>query len=160
MTEHEVINSEDAGLPAGGYYVNMSSEEIPNPEAETVPTEGGQKAAAEALAEVHGRSFSGRNPHLGRMIKCQVCGMRHRVNERTCVQRFATTNREGDPVQGELVPPEGLTHLTAKQVYGAAMFAKKRIRPHSNRYLQARINKIVAKQRKEKEEGESNAKEV
>ena len=86
--------------------------------------------------------------------------MRHRVNERTCVQRFATTNREGDPVQGELVPPEGLTHLTAKQVYGAAMFAKKRIRPHSNRYLQARINKIVAKQRKEKEEGESNAKEV
>lgn len=32
----------------------------------------------QALAGIRGRSFSGRNPHLGKMIKCQFCNRRHR----------------------------------------------------------------------------------
>jgi len=118
-------------------------------EQNPLATKEGIEAAATALAEIRGRSFSGRHSELGKMINC-ICGLRHRANERACIQKFATTSREGDPIQGELVPPEGLTQLTKRQIFGAAMFAKKRINPHSNRYLQARINKIVAKKRKEK----------
>ena len=149
MNEHEVP-TENVDLTPHGDYANLSSEQIP----ETAPTEAGKNAAEIALAEIRGRSFSGRHPELGRMINC-ICGLRHRANERICVQKFATTTREGGPVQGELIPPEGLTQLTRKQILGAAGFAKRRRRPHSNRYLQARTNAIAAKQRKE-----ANAKTV
>ena len=92
------------------------------------PTEAGQQAAAEAIEAIKGRSYSGRHPELGKMISCKICGLRHRENERKCVQKFSTSNRQGDPVQGELVPPEGLTNLTIKQVLGAARF-KGRMKP-------------------------------
>lgn len=143
MTDHKIIPSEDAGLPEGGLYLNLSDEKIDT--LENVPTEAGIKAAEEALQAIRDRSFSGRNPHLGKMINCQFCGTRHRQNERTCAQKFA---EENGVVYGELAPPEGLTQLTKKQVLGAAMFAHKRLNPHSNRYLNARNNSIAAKQHK------------
>lgn len=99
-----------------------------NPEA----TKEGIEAAAAALEEIRNRSFSGRNPHLGRMINCAFCGLRHRENHfPECKQTFATKTREGDPIQGELQPPEGLTNLTARQTYGAAMFNKRRQKPRT-----------------------------
>jgi hypothetical protein len=74
---------------------------------------------AAALAEVKARKralpFSGRNPDLGPMIKCQVCGTRHRRNERKCEQNIVTP-----------------TAQTRKGILGAAQFAKKRIHPHPN----------------------------
>lgn len=59
------------------------SEEILKPTAE------GIEAADEVLAAIKGRSFSGRHPELGRMIKCQVCRNRHRESIK-CKQKFAT----------------------------------------------------------------------
>jgi hypothetical protein len=117
-----------------------------NEEQNPAATIEGILAAEQALDEIRARSFSGRNPHLGKMINC-VCGLRHREFERVCKQKFA--EKDG-VIYGELKPPEGLTQLTRKQILGAKAFAKKRIRPHSNRYLQARLNKIAARQRKEK----------
>lgn len=140
-TQPEEAPSE-AGLTSGVYYANLSGEQIP----ENAPTEIGKKAAEIALAEIRGRSFSGRHPELGKMINCQFCGFRHRENERKCEQKFA---EKDSVVYGELKPPEGLTQLTKKQILGAAAFAKCRLRPHSNRYLQARTNALAAKQRKE-----------
>ena len=96
---------------------------------ETKLTEASQKAVQEALQAIHDRSFAGRHPELGRMINCPFCSLRHRENERKCTQKFATETREGDPIQGELQPPEGLTHLTARQVLGAARFNKTRQKP-------------------------------
>lgn len=144
MIEHEIINSEDAGLPPGGYYVDFSNEKIA--EIEPIPTETGQQAAEKALEEIRNRSFSGRNPELGKMIKCQFCGLRHHQNERKCEQKFATD--ENGVEYGKLMPSEGLTGFTARQMLGAQRFAKKRIHPHSNRWAKARANALAAKQRK------------
>jgi hypothetical protein len=67
------------------------------------------------------RSFSGRHPELGRMMKCQICGLRHRaVTE--CVERV-------------VVP----TAKTRKGVLGAARFAKHRTSPHHS----ARLIRLV-----------------
>jgi hypothetical protein len=74
-----------------------------------------EQALAEVAARKHALSFSGRNPDLGPMIKCHVCGTRHRRNERKCEQK--------------IVMPTGQTR---KGVLGAAVFAKKRIHPHPN----------------------------
>jgi hypothetical protein len=93
----------------------------------TQPNEAGQKASEEALQAIKNRSFSGRNPHLGRMISCAICGLRHRENERKCEQKFAVD--ENKIVYGELKPPEGLTNLTARQLVGAAVFNKRRRKP-------------------------------
>src|SRR6267142_6448767 len=48
-----------------------------------------QKAAAKAIKEIHARSFSGRYPELGKMIKCSVCNRRHRASV-VHEQKFAT----------------------------------------------------------------------
>lgn len=87
----------------------------------TKGTEASQRAAEQALQAIRERSFSGRHPELGKMINCQFCGLRHRENERKCEQKFVI----------ELTPPEGLTHLTARQVFGAARFNKTRRRPRN-----------------------------
>ena len=84
----------------------------------TIP-DASRKSAEEALKAIQNRSFAGRNVHLGKMINCQVCGMRHRENERRCEQRIVV----------ELKPPKGTDQLTVKQILGAARFAKKRIKP-------------------------------
>lgn len=85
----------------------------------TLPTKEGEAAVEAALKAIRGRSYSGRNPHLGKMINCQFCGLRHRENERKCEQKFAV----------ELAPPDGMTQLTPRQVLGAARFNRQRQRP-------------------------------
>jgi hypothetical protein len=111
-------------------------------------------AAEKAIKEFEGRSFLGRNPHLGKMVNCQFCGLRHHLNERKCEQVF--TYRIGDyelfreNENGELVP-DYRTALrpdekpTKRQVAGAAAFAKKRIHPHPSKnqlQLIERVRKI------------------
>jgi hypothetical protein len=102
-------------------------------EIKTASTEAGQKAAAEALEQIKNRSYAGRHPELGKMINCQYCGLRHRENDqlRKCKQTFVTKTREGDLLQGELQPPEGMTQLTTRQIFGAAMFNRRRQRPRN-----------------------------
>jgi hypothetical protein len=86
------------------------------------------EAAAEAFAAIKDRPFYGRNPHLGKMINCPFCDLRHRENERKCEQKFA--EKDGI-VYGALVPLGGLTQLTKRQIFGARAFAKKRQRPRN-----------------------------
>ena len=56
---------------------------------EIKPVQAEQAIVEAALQTVHDRSFAGRNPHLGKMVNCQFCGLRHRENERQCKQKFA-----------------------------------------------------------------------
>ena len=77
-------------------------------------------AIAKLREDIADRSFSGRHPELGKMIKCQICGLRHRSSI-VCKQRFAL-REDGEPV--------GLAAQTRKGVFGAAQFAKKRVHPH------------------------------
>jgi len=118
----------------------MSEEQNQAPEFITAP--GLQEAIDAALAQIEGRSFSARRPELGKMVNCQVCGLRHRVNERKCEQVF--TYRVGDfeyfreDENGVLVPDlRTAVHPdekpTKKQVVGAAAFAKKRFHPHPSK---------------------------
>jgi hypothetical protein len=113
------------------------------------PTPEGQAAAEQALQEIRDRSFSGRNPHLGKMVNCPFCNLRHRQNERKCEQKFA---EEDGIVYGALVPPEGLTQLTKRQIFGARAFAKKRQRPRNKPKKPmtkwARVLKAAAEKRK------------
>ena len=104
-------------------------------------------AIAKTRAALRNRSFSGRNPQLGRMIKCQICGRRHRENWEVggvrymCVQQFAkprymfTTTEAGEiiPVPMDQRPELIANQKTHKGQYGAAAFAKKRLLPHHNR---------------------------
>jgi hypothetical protein len=53
-----------------------------------------QAAIDAATTVIMGRSFSDRHPELGKMVNCRVCGLRHRQNERKCVQVF--TYRVGE----------------------------------------------------------------
>jgi hypothetical protein len=57
-------------------------------------------AVANFAKELKLRSFAGRNPELGKMIKCAVCRRRHRESVR-CEQKFA--NKPGTP-EGESNP--------------------------------------------------------
>jgi hypothetical protein len=101
-----------------------------------------QKEVDTALDKIRGRSFSERRPELGKMIKCQVCGRRHRENERKCEQVF--TYRVGDyeyfreDENGKLVPAYRTAispdeKPTRKQILGAACFAKMRFNPHASK---------------------------
>jgi len=58
-------------------------------------------AAERFKREFRMRSFSGRNPQLGPMIKCVQCGLRHRDNVRHDPIRYA--NKPGTP-EGESNP--------------------------------------------------------
>lgn len=122
MTEEkEIINEQsEAALPNTVSIDETLKDWVPYPEHTivTLPTEAGQKAAVEALSMIKDRSYAGRNPSLGKMINCQFCGMRHRQNDTVmkCEQKFIT----------ELTPPEGLTTLTARQIFGAKAFNKRR----------------------------------
>lgn len=79
-------------------------------------------AIAKIRDEIADRSFSGRHPELGKMVKCQICGQRHRSSI-VCKENV-------------IVP----TAQTRKGVYGAAAFAKKRLKPH-NRIKKQRTRK-------------------
>lgn len=43
--------------------------------------DGIQELAQKALIEIKHRSFSGRNPELGKMINCGRCSLRHRSTQ-------------------------------------------------------------------------------
>ena len=133
MTEPNVENVGKILTEQTHGFNNESVIENQGPVAITLPTEAGQKAAEQALSTIKDRSYAGRNPELGKMINCAFCGTRHRQNDSLmkCEQKFATETREGDPVQGELLPPEGMATLTARQLIGAAAFAKRRQRPRN-----------------------------
>ncbi len=88
-------------------------------------------AIAKFREDFKGLSFSGRNPQLGKMIKCQVCLKRHRSSQ-VCHQVFTTGTHDPAP-EGEkklLVAAE-----TRKGILGAAKFAKQRINPHHSHKL-------------------------
>ena len=122
----------------------LKYDDVVTEETTTVTTLEGIAAAAKALAEIYSRSFSGRHPELGRMINCQFCNMRHRENERKCVQKFTTVVNRGPE---EKTVPERTAPQTKRGVLGSKAFAKRRIRPHSNRWLSARTNSAAAKKR-------------
>jgi hypothetical protein len=96
------------------------------------PTAGGLAASALALKEIKSRSFSGRNPELGKMIKCQVCQKRHRDSIK-CEQKFVELYVEEDLETGEVTP---ILAMAAKNtrfgLVGHAPFKGKRVHPHSN----------------------------
>jgi hypothetical protein len=81
------------------------TEQAPTPSEASTGAGSNPAALSDAVAnfekELKRRSFSGRNPELGRMIKCGVCRRRHRESERRCEQKFA--NKPGTP-EGESDP--------------------------------------------------------
>lgn len=92
-----------------------------------------QKAIDTTLKTIEDRSFSGRHPELGKMIKCLVCGLRHRSAIK-CVQRFKELHIEEDLETGEKTTVYATAaQNTRKGVLGAAAFAKKRFHPHLSR---------------------------
>lgn len=130
------------------YYADFSDAPQVVPELEVVPTEAGQQAATKTLAEIRSRSFSARHPELGKMIKCQMCGRRHRAVQQlkthgadgvtkqskfvgiiACVQQFATGRYDLRDPKPLLIASQ----TTAKGVLGAAQFNKKRLRPHPSK---------------------------
>jgi hypothetical protein len=98
-------------------------------------------AAEKATEEIKSRSFSGRHPELGKMIKCAVCGLRHRKEERKCEQKFKELWIDEDLETGELstvyatVPLHNQKPINPiRAIFGAARFKGKRKKPrHSNR---------------------------
>lgn len=144
----------------------IQNQAITESELEAKPTEAGVDAATQAIADIRGRSFSGRHPELGKMIKCQVCGRRHRAVE-THEQKFATGKHDiRDPkllmIAGET--PETETVIESRKIrkiFGASMFKGKRKKPPLNKrtnelvqlaksfvpmeYTREQINKAVSK---------------
>jgi len=111
------------------------------PVFETTASQGTLDAARLALRS---RPFSERHRELGKMIKCQICGRRHRqMSLPPCEQKFTQVVKDGyeyfreEPKTGTLVPklrtaidPE--LQPTPNQVVGAAAFRKRRYNPHPN----------------------------
>lgn len=97
------------------------------------PNQAVKEAIEGFRARFEQRSFSERNPELGRMLKCQICLTRHR-SSKVCRQKFATGTHDPRP-EGEkklLVASQA----TIKGVWGALGFAKKRRSSHhSHRML-------------------------
>lgn len=111
----------------------MNEEILNNQEVEFKPVSSDVKAAVdEALANIASKSFSGRHPELGKMMKCQVCGLRHRDSKK-CVQVFTTKWFEEDLETG-IVEPILATAIsqdqkpTKRQVAGATAFKAKRLK--------------------------------
>jgi hypothetical protein len=111
-------------------------------------TESGQQAATDALKEIYARSFSGRHPELGRMIKCQVCGFRHREaiqHNQIFAKRWIVVNGEKIYTDEQLIAgktPETEILLESQQIrliVGASAFKGKRKNPPLNR----RANEVV-----------------
>lgn len=146
MTEHDKFNCSDSGCE--DHYMEASdhdttqdaSEEInikpPSPELEAL--------VAETLEGIHGRSFSARNPELGKMFRCAGCNRRHRGS--ACEIKYKYLHTEEDLETGEktdifaTVPlPEQIERGLRQQppktrfpkaIMGAAMVKGRRKRPH------------------------------
>jgi|SRR5579864_1051942 len=105
--------------------VTADSAEKFDAQYEKVPYERTQ-IEADALAQAvagfeedrRNASFSKRNPDLGKMINCSLCGMRHRVHDPVMLNSTA----HGEQVFGQIKEPSR-----------TAWFAKKRLHPHLNR---------------------------
>ncbi|VVB52926.1 Uncharacterised protein [uncultured archaeon] len=111
--------------------------QAPPPEMEAKPTEEGVAASIEALAEIRSRSFSGRNLHLGKMVKCHVCGQRGRETDHKHEQKFAkrwiVVNGKKVYTEEELIAGRTVeTHAvmpTMRNILGASRFKGKRKKP-------------------------------
>lgn len=121
----------------GGITISDTEEKF-NGTIETVPYERSQ-AEAEALASAvaafeedrRSASFSKRNPDLGKMINCSLCGMRHRVHDPVMLGSTA----HGEQVFGEVKNPSR-----------AAFYARKRLHPHfkqRSRDFVERVREII-----------------
>lgn len=103
------------------------------------------KNVAAALAAIRARPYSGRNPQLGKMVNCQICGTRHRqvrlfeareaiksdgtvvsIEQTSSVCKMVYAVGRYDPDKKPLIASQ----IKLKGVFGAAMVAKKRIKPH------------------------------
>jgi hypothetical protein len=132
--------------------------EEPVVETEAVPASDKTKALVEkVLADFKNRSFGGRHPELGKMIKCQVCGTRHRSMIK-CKQQFKELHIEEDLETGEKTPvlatciPHGAKPGT-RQIVGAAGFKGRRHNPHPSHRDQMLIQRSKEIFAKEGEEG-------
>lgn len=102
----------------------------------------------DAMNVIGRRTFAGRHPELGKMIKCQVHGFRHRQFEYglRCEQTFTyrmgdyelfreEENEEGEiklvPAYRTAVQPD--SRPTIRQIVGAAQFSKRRFHPHPSK---------------------------
>jgi hypothetical protein len=101
----------------------------------TLNNEDDKKWVAAAVAKFRedfsNRGFSARHPELGKMFNCPICQLRHRSSQ-VCQQVFTTGTHDPAP-EGEkkvLVAAQ-----TRKGILGAAMFAKKRLKPHHSHRL-------------------------
>ncbi|SRR6266567_2408066 len=89
------------------------------------------KAVTAFEEDRHNASFSKRNPDLGKMISCSLCGMRHRVHDLVMLNSTA----HGEQVFGDIKYPSRTT-----------AFAKKRLHPHftqNSRDLVQGIQKLI-----------------
>ena len=116
--------------------IESMTENTPDSGLVPIPTELGQEAADNVIAEIRGRSFSGRHPELGKMINCPHCGRRHRSVE-THTQVFA---RRWNPIDFDYTDEQLIAGetpesgpKTQKTVLGARFFAKRRLKPPLNR---------------------------
>lgn len=143
MTEHDKFTCSEPGCEdhyAEVPNVEDASDEItikpPSPELEAL--------VAETLEGIHGRSFSARNPELGKMFKCPGCGIRHRG--KACEIKYKYLHTLEDLETGEktdvfaTVPlPEQIERGLRQQPpktrfpkaqFGAALVKGKRKHPH------------------------------
>jgi hypothetical protein len=113
--------------------------QVPQPEPFKISEEL-RKVIDAALNKIKGRSFSGRNPELGKMFKCQACGLRHRGKQ--CEQVFTYKVKDYEYFREDengLLVPDFRTAVrpdekpTKRQVMGAAAFKKKRYHPHPSK---------------------------
>lgn len=111
----------------------MNEETLNGQEVEFKPVSPEVLAAtSKVLADIRSKSYSARHPELGKMIKCQVCGQRHR-NSQKCIQTFTTKWFEEDMETGVVetifatAAPQG-QKPTKRQIMGSAAFKAKRIK--------------------------------
>lgn len=103
-------------------------------------------AADKARKELRSRSFSGRNPQLGKMMNCSVCELRHRVTPNaegkfvtSCVQKFKLLHyeQEFNDETNEWGPEQKIlaqaAQNTKRGILGAAQFKGKRIKVHPSK---------------------------
>jgi len=91
------------------------------------------KAIQEFEEEHRAKSFSKRNPALGKMIKCQICNRRHRANV-VCFQQFAL-DKNKIPRTGANIPGQ-YPHQTRRGALGVMNNTKgKRVLAHHSHKL-------------------------
>jgi len=121
--------------------VNTFSQTVPA-QADDVVSEQANAASADLLKAVESfqqsfreRSFSGRNPDLGKMINCGVCGWRHRSSV-VCEQRFAKVRighkeiRELAKKYNLIIPDQFRQTEPVNPKPRLGIGPKKRIKPH------------------------------